>query len=246
MNLLFISGWGGLVQALSPLKQALEQYGYDIELIDFFNPFNDQQLKYFQQYSQSFDVFLGWSLGGQLATLLTNFAQQQGKHPLLITLASNPCFVQTDQYITAMSQATFSTFQEAFITQPDKTLKRFCHLVTKGDTLATDITKHLISIQQQYLHHHPSTQMPIQHLTEGLTCLQRLNTLSILNHLTTPQYHILAEEDALVPKPLFQALPITAKIDIIAHAGHALPYSFAQQLADRIHQFIYQKSHDIA
>ncbi len=41
---------------------------------------------------------IGWSLGGQLATLLVAAVEQQyQQQKVLITLASNPCFVAHEQ-----------------------------------------------------------------------------------------------------------------------------------------------------
>ena len=93
-SILLITGWGGGTQLLEPLQHKLQQQGYIVELINIFNAFDAETLQHHVELARRFDVIIGWSLGGQLATLLVQQLEQQfSEQKILISLASNPCFV---------------------------------------------------------------------------------------------------------------------------------------------------------
>ena len=71
-NILLITGWGGGTKLLASLKQALEAKGHTVELINIFNALDEHILQEQVEKAKDFDVIIGWSLGGQLATLLVD------------------------------------------------------------------------------------------------------------------------------------------------------------------------------
>ncbi|MDO4223080.1 MAG: hydrolase, partial [Acinetobacter sp.] len=77
MQILMIAGWGGVMNAMQPLQQHLHQLGHQVDLLDFFSPHDDVWHDVLKQLSH-YHMVVGWSLGGQLATLLAHEAQQQG------------------------------------------------------------------------------------------------------------------------------------------------------------------------
>ena len=74
-RILLITGWGGGAELLKPLHDALEQKGYFVQRINIFNALDNEILQQQVELAVNFDVIVGWSLGGQLATILVN--QQQ-------------------------------------------------------------------------------------------------------------------------------------------------------------------------
>ncbi|MGL5213241.1 MAG: hydrolase, partial [Acinetobacter junii] len=74
-KILLITGWGGGAELLKPLHDALEQKGYLVERINIFNALDNEVLQQHIELAVKFDVIVGWSLGGQLATLLVNQIQ---------------------------------------------------------------------------------------------------------------------------------------------------------------------------
>ncbi|MBC6677301.1 MAG: hydrolase, partial [Acinetobacter sp.] len=105
-RILLITGWGGGTKLLQPLAHALQHKGHSVELINIFNGLDAQALQQYAEQAKDFDVIIGWSLGGQLATLLVEAVEQQyQQQKVLITLASNPCFVAHENWPTAMSPA---------------------------------------------------------------------------------------------------------------------------------------------
>lgn len=93
-KILLITGWGGGAQLLQPLQYHLIQQGYQVELWNIFNALDPQIVHEKVIEAQKYDVIIGWSLGGQLATILVDHIEQKfQQQKILITLASNPCFV---------------------------------------------------------------------------------------------------------------------------------------------------------
>ena len=129
-HILLITGWGGGTKLLASLKQALENKGHTVELINIFNALDSEVLQQQVEKAKDFDVIIGWSLGGQLATLLVDSIEKQyAEQKVLITLASNPSFVENEEWHTAMDQATFQNFKQSFEHDAIATLRKFGFMV---------------------------------------------------------------------------------------------------------------------
>ena len=132
-RILLITGWGGGTNLLHSLQQALQQQGHQVELINIFNAFDQDVLQHKAEWARQFDVIIGWSLGGQLASLLVDEIEQHyAEQKILITIASNPCFVANDTWQTAMPQQTFQVFKQSFEQDAVATLKKFGYMVCQG------------------------------------------------------------------------------------------------------------------
>ena len=93
-NVLLITGWGGGTKLLQPLKQQLESADFQVKLLNIFDVLDAEILQKNVEIAKDFDVLIGWSLGGQLATILADeISKQYQQNKVLITLGSNPCFV---------------------------------------------------------------------------------------------------------------------------------------------------------
>ncbi|MFM6907248.1 MAG: hydrolase, partial [Acinetobacter tjernbergiae] len=166
-KILLITGWGGGAELLRPLHEALAQKGYIVERIDIFNALDDEILQQHVELAAKFAVIVGWSLGGQLATLLVNQIEKQyAEQKMLITLASNPCFVAQLDWFTAMSVETFLQFKQSFEQDAISTLKRFGLLVCQGTSSAT---KDFLAMQKLI------RPQSIALLKQGLELLEKLN-----------------------------------------------------------------------
>jgi len=232
-RILLITGWGGGTKLLNPLKQALQQQGHQVELINIFNAFDEQILQQQVELAKQFDVIVGWSLGGQLAALLVDQIEQQyAQRKVLITLASNPCFVANDEWQTAMAQATFQQFKQSFEQDAIATLKKFGYMVCQGveNTKADFITLQSLIQPQQ-----------IELLKQGLSLLEQLNVVNILKNYQGEQYHLLAQQDALVNCKVIDNLQnLNAKfleVDLIS-GSHGFPVFHAEETSDKICQYL--------
>ncbi|MGL5144070.1 MAG: hydrolase [Acinetobacter junii] len=234
-KILLITGWGGGAELLKPLHDALEQKGYLVERINIFNALDNEVLQQHVELAVKFDVIVGWSLGGQLATLLVNQIQQQyAEQKLLITLASNPCFVAQTNWTTAMPVETFMQFKQSFEQDAITTLKRFGLLVCQG---ANSAKKDFLAMQKLI------RPQAIALLRDGLQLLEQLNLVGLYENYQGRQLHVFAEHDALVPYQVVQNIQNLAAKNLtvvsIDDASHAFPCFMVEQTVQVIEDFIY-------
>lgn len=236
-KILLITGWGGGAELLKPLHEALEKQGHVVERIDIFNALNDDVLQQHVELAVKFDVIVGWSLGGQLATILVNQIQQQYvQQKVLITLASNPCFVAQSDWSAAMSVETFMQFKQSFEQDAISTLKRFGLLVCQG---ASSAKKDFLAMQKLI------RPQPIALLKQGLQLLEQLNLVEMYKNYQDRQLHVFAEHDALVPYQVVCNLDnLSAKnlsVVSIEGASHGFPCFMVEQTVQIIEDFLNKK-----
>nr|WP_277605404.1 MULTISPECIES: hydrolase [Acinetobacter] len=235
-KILLITGWGGGAELLKPLHEALEQKGHSVERLNIFNALDDEILQQHVELAVKFDVIIGWSLGGQLATLLVDQIQQQYAEPkVLITLASNPCFVVKADWTTAMPVETFIQFKQSFEQDAITTLKRFGLLVCQG---ASSAKKDFVAMQKLI------RPQPIALLRDGLQLLEQLNLVELYKNYQGRQLHVFAEYDALVPYQIVQKTEDLAAKNLsvvsIDGASHGFPCFMVEQTVQIIEDFIQQ------
>ena len=232
-NILLITGWGGGTKLLASLKQALEAKGHTVELINIFNALDEHILQEQVEKAKDFDVIIGWSLGGQLATLLVDqISKQFQQQKTLITLASNPSFVQNEEWHTAMDQLTFQNFRQSFEHDAIATLRKFGFMVCQGTaTHKQDFITLQGLIQPQNL----------DILQQGLNCLEQLNTVSILKKYIGHQYHLFAKQDFLVSYKVVENLQnFNAKflaVELVS-GSHGFPIFQFESITDKICQYL--------
>ncbi len=234
-KILLITGWGGGAELLKPLHDAFEQKGYLVERINIFNALDSEVLQQHVELAVKFDVIVGWSLGGQLATILVNEIQQQyAEQKLLITLASNPCFVTQADWTTAMPVETFMQFKQSFEQDAITTLKRFGLLVCQG---ASSAKKDFLAMQKLI------RPQAIGLLRDGLQLLEQLNLVGLYENYQGRQLHVFAEHDALVPYQVVQNIQNLAAKNLtvvsIDDASHAFPCFMVEHTVQVIEDFIY-------
>lgn len=149
-ELVLLHGWGMNADVWQPLLEPLSQH-YSLTLFDLPGLGRSAPLAQGCTVSAMAETllaqapeqahWLGWSLGGNIATAVAVQAPQRVLS--LTTVASNPCFVQRDDWPTAMSEETFTGFQQLLATEPAKTLSRFIMLQTQGGSAARDILRQL-------------------------------------------------------------------------------------------------------
>lgn len=233
-KILLITGWGGGAELLKPLHEALEQKGHSVERMNIFNALDEDILQQQVEHAVKFDVIIGWSLGGQLATLLANQIQQQyAEQKVLITLASNPCFVAQADWSTAMPVETFMQFKKSFEQDAISTLKRFGLLVCQG---ANSAKKDFVGMQKLI------RPQSIALLRQGLQLLEQLNLVELYENYQGKQLHVFAENDALVPYQVVQNIDDLAANNLsvvsIESASHGFPCFMVEQTVQIIEDFI--------
>lgn len=174
---------------------------------------------------------VGWSLGGQIAGLLA--ARYPNQIAGLITLCSNPCFVQRSGWQSAMSNTVFDAFVMGVDQHAEQTQQRFAGLCAQGSEQAKPLMRQLRS---HLARHAASTRASL-----GLSWLGTLDSREALNTLMCPQLHLFAERDALVPVSAACAVHSNVPksfVECVEHAGHALPVDMPVETVAQIKRFI--------
>ena len=223
--LLLLHGWASSSQIWSGITESLAEH-FSIYMLDLpghgFNA--DMQCATVDEFCESFhhDVaphlpaeyfLLGWSLGGTLASLL---ASQTSRVKALITVASNPVFVATEQWREGMSPAVFGQFQQDFHVNAQSALQRFVMLQTRGSATARADMRWIKSQSGGS----PSDTLSV---SSALQWLAELDVLSCYRDLDIPVVHYLGMHDALVPAALAGQLAdsfSTHKVRCFSHSGH--------------------------
>lgn len=231
-KILLITGWGGGTKLLQPLQQALAVH-HHVDVWNIFNALDHQVLAEKAEKALSYDVIVGWSLGGQLATLLVDYIQQHFQQmKVLVTLASNPCFVVQENWPIAMDQTTFYSFKQSFKNDAVATLKKFGYMVCQGTiTTKQDFVKLQSLIQAQSL----------DTLNHGLNCLENLNNVDILKNYTGYQYHIFSKQDYLVSYKVsqnIQELPAKFLSVELISGSHGFPVFDFEVISCKICQYL--------
>ncbi|EXA63643.1 alpha/beta hydrolase (plasmid) [Acinetobacter variabilis] len=190
MKILMITGWGLGTAVLTPFVEQLRQQ-YQVEVWDIFDPNVESILAEKVRQASSFDVLMGWSLGGQLAIYLANeiFQQTRVAKPVIACM-SNPCFVANKDWQQAMPETDLEQFLQAARLDMLTTLKRFSHLVCMG---AKDARQRVKYLQSQL------SLIDLNHQEKHLYLLKQLDLVKILKTCSTKILFIFSNQDSLVP-----------------------------------------------
>lgn len=176
-------------------------------------------------------VYMGWSLGGQLALALA--AHHADRVSALVTVCSNPRFIAESGW-PGMAMGDFDGFQQAYLAAPAAGLRRFVSLQSQGAERPRELLRQMQRLQ---LSCGPE-------LLPGLDWLRELDLRSQLPLLQLPQLHLLAERDGLVPasleRPLVELLPrqSTAQVQVLPAVSHLAPLERPRELVSRCREFL--------
>ena len=177
-------------------------------------------------------VYLGWSLGGQLALELA--ARNPERVAAVVTVCSNPRFI-ADTGWPGMEAGVFARFQRAYATDPAAALRRFGSLQAQGAKRPRQLLRQL-QCQQ--------VGSPGAELLPGLAWLAMLDQRALVQSLQQPRLHLLAEHDQLVPAsvaPLLAGLlspPALAQVQLLKGASHLAPLDSAPLIAAATRDFL--------
>lgn len=219
--IVFLHGWGSDSAVWEPLRRYLPGEHWLLDLpghgaSDW--PVDGSLDDYTAALAQALPthcILCGWSLGGMLATRLAGL--HLDKVAGLITLATNPVFVQREGWPDAMPAATYTQFSHDFVLQPEVTFQRFLGLQSQGD-------RHRKTLLQQL--RAQKTEHSLENLVPSLAWLAQLDNRKSLSALPIPHLHILGGADALVPATVGDCLSRidNATVHIVDGAGHMLPW----------------------
>lgn len=189
-----------------------------------------------QQLSAQFDEPLtvcGWSLGGQVALRWAQLHPAQVRK--LVLVATTPCFVQQENWGSAMAADTLQEFAAALMHNHAQTLKRFLALQARGSENEREI---LNELRAQLL---AKGEPDVAALKGGLEILRDTDLRAQLPNITQSTLAIAGERDTLTPsaasEAMAQVLP-NARLQVIAGAAHAPFLSHPQQFMQHMKCFL--------
>ena len=243
-HIVLMHGWASSREVWRPLVAHLRSWA-DLTLIDIpgctvhpgdaFNGDFDSLLGALLEKTPTRAVYMGWSLGGQIATALA--ARSPERVSAVVTLCSNPRF-REDQDWPGMSAADFEEFVDGYRLHQGRGLRRFNSLqsssVESGENRA---------LMREFQALSPAKQ-PADGLNSGLEWLAQLDLRSVLVALNAPQLHMLGTEDALVPVGVAGRLQTllarisSASVEPLATAGHGAVLSHPALIAIKLKEFL--------
>ncbi len=170
-----------------------------------------------QQLPQSAH-YLGWSLGGLIATNMAfHYPQRVNK---LALVSSTPQFVCSDDWAFGMNRDVFALFKKNMNLERRLTLKKFMALQSKGDGKQKAIKKMLHNIEKN------TVSADIKGLNDGLELLEESNLKGKLQSIANPCLIMHGGHDAVVPVQASHYLHkhlVDAQLCIFPESGH-LPF----------------------
>ncbi len=178
-------------------------------------------------------VWIGWSLGGLIATQAALCAPHRISK--LVLVASTPRFIQSDDWPHAVVRGSLSSFADTLYRDPQKTLERFLALQVRGSTEAKSTLRRL----RQDLSHRPIAHPDA--LGRGLHLLRESDLRQQLSKLQCPTLWLLGERDTLTPasmaEDIRQLLP-SAEIKRLPGSGHAPFLSHPAESISALEKFL--------
>lgn len=171
-------------------------------------------------------IWMGWSLGGQLALDLAD--RYPASVIALVMIASNPAFVQRDGWACGMSREVFADFRAQVAQDASTALSRFAGLQAQGGASSRTETKRLRAMLDR--------QLSGEFLLLTLALLESLDLREAWARVDVPVLSVLGRHDALVPvslAPSLARLNERAQVRIVESA-HAPQISVPTLLLDAL------------
>ncbi len=228
--IVLLHGWGLNSAVFKPLAEALSTdyqvlsvdlpgYGYSRENVP--SPYDlsriaDIIVEGIEQHTEKPAIYLGWSMGGLIATHIAL------NHPFervlgLVTVASTPCFAQQENW-PGIKRVLLDGFHQQIATDIEKTLNGFLKIQAMG---SPHIKEDIKNIQRLVM----SAPLPDKEaLIGGLGLLNDIDLRSALSDITSPFLRVYGKMDGLVPKAIIkqvEALAPKSTTVILDKASHA-------------------------
>lgn len=177
--------------------------------------------------------YLGWSLGGLVATKMS--IQHPERVNSLITVSSNPNFVQSDDWPSGMKANIMDSFCSYLEEDYQGTIIRFLAIQAIGSETQKDDIKQLRDTV--FVHGVPATKA----LRGGLRLLDDVDLRDELHKINVPFLRLYGRLDSLVPKTTAEAVKAlipNSEHKIYQKASHAPFLSHKTLFVDDVVEFL--------
>lgn len=239
-ELVLLHGWGSNREVWRPLLAELRGWA-SVTLLDLpavapgcgdEAPSLESLLEAVRSATPDAAVYLGWSLGGQLALELAT--RYPDAVTALVTLCSTPRFTATGDW-PGMPPAALSAFTDSCVQNPAAALRRFDSLQLAGVERSRALRREL----QRFRAGEPGAA-----LATGLCWLGALDQRAALAQLPVPQLHLLGDRDGLLAPALSGAMAGLvrgkpgARVSVLPGCGHPAPLEAPREIASRVKDFL--------
>ncbi len=241
-SLVILHGWGVNSGIFAPMHNALANYnvhyvdlpgfGHSQAVTGDLDDWLDAIMKQVPEQA----IWMGWSLGGLVATKAA--IRYPERVSALVTIASSPCFVaREEESWPGIAPKVLQQFFTQLGQDPTKTIDRFLAIQAMGSEHAK---QDIQQIRKLVL----AKEMPTEAvLTQGLKLLEQVDLRSEINEIEQPWLRLWGRLDSLVPNKTHKKLA-TQKDNIedvvFPRASHAPfishPESFFQALLPWLEQ----------
>ncbi len=243
--LVLLHGWGGDSRSWGALLPLLQEFTQVITVdlpgfgaSDMVEDYSlDAVLKHLLEQLPPHAAYMGWSLGGMLATALAGRYPQRVTR--LITVGANLRFAASGSP-HCMPASTYREFLAAFAQSPAATLKRFCGLVAQGDPQERQLLKQLRQLNARCGTR--SEELDNDNWLQALRLLGQIDNTELVAHLSQPGLHLFADGDALVPVNAAEhvrgLVAPRQQVQILDASGHAVHWSQPHRVAAAVRAFL--------
>ncbi len=161
-------------------------------------------------------VWVGWSLGGQVA--LAAAARAPNRVRALVLVGATPCFVERAGWSAGMAAGAFDQFRSQCEANPDATRARFLALTMRGDTAGRDGLRTLRALDGN------AAPPGRDALLDGLRVLATTDLVDTLPTIDRPTLWLTGDRDTVVPPAASECGARSqprARVSCLPGAGHA-------------------------
>jgi pimeloyl-[acyl-carrier protein] methyl ester esterase len=243
LHIVLIHGWGLHSGVWNKIIEPLREFAH-LTVIDRAGYGNSPMMTAAQETEAILNIappcaiYIGSSLGGMLALELANC--YPNRVMALIVIATNPCFVQRDDWLCAMPLATFVEFEQLVKENFYVGLLRFIGLQCQGSKMQRDDMRFL---ERQLM----ARIMPnYQALLAGLAELLQRDIRQNLPSLHCPVLWIKGEKDTLtkIDAEALVALNPLMAITTISEAAHVPFVSHPDLFVRTVKHFVHELQYD--
>ncbi|MDH5301562.1 MAG: pimeloyl-ACP methyl ester esterase BioH [Gammaproteobacteria bacterium] len=241
-DLVLLHGWSFSHVVWQDVAEALADF-YTVHLVDLPGhgrsdlPAGDYTLDsvtaMLAQHLPQMAIYMGWSLGGQIALNLA--LQQSSMVQKLILVTANAQFVKSDNWPFGMAPEVLAGFGESLEQDCRATLQRFLALQARDSENARETIK----VLRERMADEPLPR--IEALRGGLDILRDTSLPARLSQIRCPVRLVSSLRDALVPAEamqlMWEVLP-DASLFQFEYAGHAPFLSHPQEFLQVIEPFL--------